>query len=240
MADEFYRDERPKDPTGGGDPGGPSGGGAGGGGWGGGGGGGSTGGWGWTWGWGGGGGGGPGPEEPEEPEPGDQEEPLKISIPLLKISRYGLLLTDFSKRLLTGSLDCSIVPAMVAYISGDEKREHTDCVLIRITDFMRKFSLEYPVKSEPEHASRPDIVGRFSWSRKGTFRVQAKWQAGHYSHAAVHNVKFIIYGVSTGYLTLPLTSWSDIAVITITDDYQVFVNKIKGRFNGNSPYVETE
>lgn len=51
-------------------------------------------------------------------------------------------------------------------------------------------------------------------------------------------MKFEIYGVGLGSRTMPLESWVTVATITITKEFEVWVNGVKGTVNGSAPHME--
>lgn len=240
MSDEFYREEHPQDPSGGGSDGGGSGGGSvGGGGWGGsGGGGGGAGGGGMappSWGGGGSGGGGS-----DDDQKGEWIEGEHISAPYLKISQGQHLWTDDDCYLFLGCCQCYIAPQVLVYIRGDSELKHTDCALLRLIDSEREIDLFLPSYEEKliDNSGRPVIYMYFPWTMPGRFKIQAKWQRGHYPHAEIHDMRFVVFGIDLGWRNIPLASWVDIASIVIADDFEIIVNGIKGAINGNKAFVE--
>lgn len=220
MADDFYRDEHPSEPGGGG--GGGSGGGSGGG---------------WSGGGGGSGGGGSGgltgDWRPGEDEPWtgrwiweDDDGP---SLPYLRLSENGELLYDDDGYLLIGTERCKMCPAVLMFLDK-ESVSHLDCILCRLGGTTRRF----------QTGVFSDLFlryGMFSWQIPGKFELQAKWQAGHYDYTKLSEVDLKIYGVSFGPVALPLNAWRRIATIEVTED-SVYVNGIKGDVNGNSKFLE--
>ena len=213
MADEeeFYRDEHPQEEEpGSGGSGGTSGDG---GGWdfswgsgGGGGSGGTSGGsWSWNWGWGG------ETEIPpqEEPEAEWGKEEVLPDAPVLKTSKSGYLLSDHAGILFSGSLQCLLDPPLVIRIAdGDEAAKHLDCVLAKLSDPFRTFTLEVP--------------------REEDRREQDK---GANDYTILHDMKIEVYGISLGWVTVPLSAWREIASVEITEKYLVYVNHLKGRLS---------
>lgn len=241
MSDEFYRDEHPQDPSGGGGggPGGGGGGSVGGGSWGGGSGGGGGGGGMGAPNWGGGGsGGGDGDDDDRK---GEWIEGEHISAPYLKISQGQHLWTDDNCYLFLGCCQCYIAPQVLVYIRGDSELKHTDCALLRLVDTEREIELFFPSYEEEliDNSGRPVIYMYFPWTMPGRFKLQAKWQRGHYPHAEIHAMRFIAFGIDLGWRTVPLAGWVDIASIAINDEYVITVNGLKAEINGNASFVET-
>ena len=233
MSDEYYKDERPDDGSGGGGGGeGPGGDGGGGGlSWGGGG---NSG--------GGGGGGGTKPEwgggdpdkpddEPDEPEWGHNV--VGLNLPYLKTSKSGYLLTDKNGILLTGSRRCTLSPPLIVRIAdGDEAAKHLPCVLAKISDPVRAFTFKVPGNGRrDEDKGRNVVYGHFSWARPGSFEILMRWQGGHYDYSILNRMHLEVYGVSFGWITVPLSAWRKIAEIEITPDYKVYINHIRGRLS---------
>lgn len=237
MADEeeFYRDEHPHE----GEPGsgGPGTSGDGGGwdfSWGSGGGGGSGGtsgdSWSWNWGWGG------ETEMPpqEKPEAEWGKEEVLPDAPVLKTSKSGYLLSDHAGILFSGNLQCHFDPPLVIRIAdGDEAAKHLDCVLAKLSDPFRTFTLEVPREEDRREQDKGANVlyGSFSWARPGKFKLLMRWQGGHYDYSILHDMKIEVYGISIGWVTVPLSAWREIASVEITEKYLVYVNHLKGRLS---------
>lgn len=136
------------------------------------------------------------------------------------------------KYILTGSLSCKVVP-MIFFIDGDGEHKHSNCVLCVSSDESRPLKMFY-------FAWELAGYGYFNWDRSGEFVIRAKWQSGHYSHAEINRVRFVVFGVSTGWMTLPVTSgnWVDAVRVKIADDGIVTVNSILGKINGNQKIIE--
>lgn len=125
------------------------------------------------------------------------------------------------------------------WIGGDNDHKHDDCVLCKLDDPERTCSVTYgPDVSDAERDAGLAAVVYWSWAKPGTFKFLAKWQAGHYNHAEIGNMKFEIYGVGLGSRTMPLESWVTVATITITKEFEVWVNGVKGTVNGSAPHME--
>lgn len=157
----------------------------------------------------------------------------KISLPYLKISASGFLLADADKRMLTGSLQCYLPPPVLIFLGSCVDKKHIDCALCKLSDPERPFSLK-------RDSGKMLVSGTFSWAHSGTFELLAKWQAGHYNHAEISQMRFVVFGIDLGWLTLPLTQWISVARIEIRTDFTVYVNDIKGSLKGNTEYLETE
>ena len=232
--EEFYRDEHPQEE----EPG--SGGGSGddshdwGESWGsggGGGGGGSSGG-NWGYGWGSGAGSPAGDDDEMKAEWGGEE--ILFNVPVLKTSKSGYLLSDHAGILFSGDLQCLLDPPLVIRIAdGDEAEKHLDCVLAKLSDPFRTFTLEVPREEDRREQDKGAniLYGSFSWARPGKFNLLMRWQGGHYDYAILHDMKIEVYGISLGWVTVPLSAWREIATVEITEKYLVYVNHLKGRLS---------
>lgn len=210
--DEFYRDEK-EDGTG--DwhiPGGYN-----------------PGGWGSGGGGGGGGGGGWAGGDPFAPE----AAPNRLNRTL---TNY--MLVDKDGLMLSCRQDCTAVPALVAYINGEDTGSHARCVLCKTTDEARPAKMGAWPKFDGT-VEKPAAVGYWPVGVPGTYRVRVKWQAGHYDYSKIKRAKFIIYGVSTGWLTMALKSWTTVATVTVGADYRLTVNGSPGKRAGNLQFLES-
>jgi|GEM_PF-2164556 len=227
---EPYWDERPGEGGTGGGAGGGGWGGGGGGGGGGGTGGGSGGGWGYGW--------GDKPGTKPGPEWGGDKP---FNFPYLKRSSLtggGYLLLGPDGRLLTGHLSCKIPPAAAIYVSGDEDHAHARCILCRLSDPLRTCTLKTGEGTEAARKAGLAATAYWSWAKPGRFTLSVKWQAGHWDHAKINRMGFVVYGIGLGWRTMALKSWLVVATIDITDTFEVYVNGIKGKLRGNAPLME--
>ncbi len=180
-------------------------------------------------GWGGGGGGGGGGGDW-----GGILFPATQVPPALNRTAGGSLLLDGEGNLVSCAQKCAVIPALIFYLAGKDCAGHGRCVLCKLSDEAR------PLRSEtyPAAAGRP--LGSWIWplGAPGSYEVYAKWQAGHYDHAEIHDAKFVIYGVSTGWLTLPLNSYRRVAEITVDELYRLTVNGQPASLRGNKSFLE--
>ena len=157
--------------------------------------------------------------------------------PALNLTTSGYLLVDGDGRLLHCKQQCVVVPALLAYLSGEGCDNHYRCVLCITSDPLRPVTMRNCpgvfVASE-----LPLIMGHWRLGAPGTYRVYAKWQAGHYDYRKIKHVKFQIYGVSTGWRTLPLTHWLQIATVTVDERYHIIVNGQVAKRAGNQSTLE--
>ena len=223
MANEFYYDEHPNKP-------GSSDSGASGGSWGGGGGGGSGGGA-PAYGWGGG--------RAEAADTVNKTNWSDLNAPLLKVCSNGFLLNDgITQELLIGTLTCTWAPAIICWINGDKEHQHTRCLLIS-TDAEKAFYInESPNLNEQQRISGMCIHGYLTWLKPGKISFFAKWQAGHYAHSQMSKVRFAVFGIDTGYRVLALKKNIPVFTIQITENYEIYVNNIRGSLTGNKKFLE--
>lgn len=229
MSDEFFFDEHPPD-SGWTPPGGEESEESGGCSWG-----------SWTDGDGGGGGGGGGgnwgaetPEtDPEEEMPEWAEETELFNRPFLKTCPDGSLLTDgVSPELLTGSLICVWPPQLLIWLSGEEANSHARCLIVRCSR-----TLELNSGNNTENGG-PAFSGFFDWINPGKFELSAKWQAGHYDYSKINSARFAAFGVDLGYRVLPLQNFVRVMTVTVTENYEIYVNDIRGTLDGNKKFLE--
>ena len=187
----------------------------------------STGGWGGGGGGGGGGGNWGGKKDPFAPE---------AAPPRLNRTLTNYMLIDKDGLMLFCRQDCAAVPALVAYISGEDTAGHGFCVLCKTTDEARPAKMGTWSKFDGT-AEKPAAVGYWPIGAPGSYRVRVKWQAGHYDYSKVKRAKFIIYGVSTGWLTMALKSWKTVATVTVGADYRLTVNGSPGKRDGNLQFL---
>ncbi|MEI3038452.1 MAG: hypothetical protein V8T90_05205 [Victivallales bacterium] len=175
------------------------------------------------------------PPVPDPPEWGSEEEYL----PFLKRSPDGWLLTDgVSPELLTGSQICQWPPHLIAWISGDGKREHTRCLLVRTSDGRRLDLDRSPQLAATQRERGITCIGNLDWIHPGKFEIQAKWQAGHYDHAKINSARFAAFGVDAGFRVLPLKTWVTVLAVKVTEDYEIYVDNIRGTLGGNNQFWE--
>lgn len=184
---------------------------------------------GWGGGGGGGGGGGWGGRDPFAPV---------IAPPRVNRTLTGYMFLDKDGLLLSCRQDCAVVPALVAYINGEAAGGHGRCVLCKTTSEKRpaKMVIWAPFDGT---ANKPAAIGYWPIGAPGTYRVRVKWQAGHYDYSKIKRAKFYIYGVSTGWLTMALKSWTTVATVTVAEDYRLTVNGTPGHRAGNLQFLES-
>lgn len=223
MAD-YYKDERPdavNDPglsgswAGGGGGGGSGGNGSGDGG--------LSGGWGGGGDGGGGGGGLSG---------GWGDVPDNTSYRYLKTSESGYLCCA-GGRILTGTLTCLRIPALIVHFETDGDNDHSKCALFILTD-SRKTSFK---AVETKRETMTKIYGYWNF-KPGKFMLRARWQGGHYDYGAIWSMRIIVYGVDLGWRRIPLTRYADIASVEITSESRIYVNHLAAHVDGNAPYME--
>ena len=156
----------------------------------------------------------------------------------LNLTAGGALLVDADGALLTCAQLCVEIPALIIYISGEDTRPHADCVLCRTTDPARPVRV-LPYSGFDGKADTPAAVGFWPAGTPGTYKLRAKWQSGHYDYAKIRHVKFVVYGVSTGWETVPLSSWTDVATITISDTGGIIVDGQPGSLRSNKSILES-
>lgn len=151
----------------------------------------------------------------------------------------GFLVNDGkSSELLSGSWNCRWPPPVIGWISGDNEHIHTDCLLIK-TDVEKAFvQLPNPPLSETQWKSGMCIWGYLPRLKPGTINFSGKWQSGHFDHAKILRVRFAVLGVDLSYKALPLQSFVPLFTITVSDDYNIYVNNIRGSFSGNGKFLE--
>ena len=140
-------------------------------------------------------------------------------------------------RLLHCKQRCVVVPALLAWLSGEGCDSHYRCVLCKTSDPLRPVTMEN-IAGVVDTAKYPLVSGYWRLGAPGTYRVYAKWQAGHYDYRKIKNVKFRIYGVSTGWRMLPLTHWLQIATVTVDERYHITVNGQVAKRAGNQSTLE--
>ena len=157
---------------------------------------------------------------------------------LLNRTASGALLADADGRIVFCRQSCPETPPLAAYIAGENTRGHGRCILIATSDPMRPASYS----SWTGHDGTPATVAAIaSWplGPPGDYRIRARWQGGHYDYEKISQVKFLIYGISTGWLTLPLSGWATIATVIVADNYMITVNGQPGLRTGNKQLLET-
>lgn len=226
MGSEFYRNEHPNAPGAGSGSGGGTG----------------------YWGVGGSGGGssttsGSRPYWNTPDVPGDAEQDQgywsELNAPLLRQCPDGFLLTDGARpELLTGTSACQWSPGILCWTSGDKEFQHTDCLLIS-SDAKNAFSWDInPDISEKLRSSGLCAWGYLSWMRPGIITFSAKWQAGHYDHSRISQARFAVFGVDCGWRVLALKKYTRVFTIQITENYEIYVNNIRGSLDGNKKFLE--
>lgn len=173
--------------------------------------------------------------EPEpEPEPESPEwdtEPAGANLPLLKTCPDGSLLTDgVSPELLTGSLICDWPPQLLIWLYGKDAKKHARCLIVRC-------SRTLTLSSGKAKNGGAALAGNFDWIQPGTFELSAKWQAGHYDYAEINTARFAAFGVDLGYRVLPLGDYVKVMTVHITDNYEIYVNDIRGALDGNNIFL---
>lgn len=174
-------------------------------------------------------------EEPEEekPEWAEDEKTELFNRPFLKTCPDGSLLTDgVFPELLTGSLICVWPPQLLIWLSGEVANSHARCLIVRCS---RKIELK---QTNPEEEGTPHFRGFFDWIAPGEFELSAKWQAGHFDHAKINSARFAAFGVDLGYRVLPLQNFVRVMTVTVTENYEIYVNDIRGTLDGNKKFLE--
>ena len=147
------------------------------------------------------------------------------------------LLADADGRILFCRQACQVIPPLVAYISGEDTRGHGRCILLATTDQVRPASSS-GWRGHDGTAYTVATVGYWPFGQPGSYRIRAKWQRGHYDYEKIKRAKFIVYGVSTGWVTLALTGWATIATVTVAEDFKLTVNGQPGKRTANKQFLE--
>lgn len=185
------------------------------------------------WGGGGGGGGGGGNWEGEKEQFDPVAEPLRLNRTL---TNY--MLADKDGLLLSCKQGCSTIPSLVGYITGENTFGHAQCVLVKTTGPARPAATSHWAGFDGT-VNTPAMTAHWYYGQPGTYRVRVKWQAGHYDYSKIKRAKFYIYGVSTGWLTMALKSWTTVATVTVGADYRLTVNGVPGTRAGNLQLLES-
>ena len=170
--------------------------------------------------------------------------------PFLRMSERGALRME-NGRLLAGKQSCSF-PALLGYFEDYPDRDkeaedykaslldHRDCVLCSLSDSERQFSfhpkLNVPDPEEPLYKNLR-FACDIAWN-PGMFSIRVRWQSGHGEYSALNRMRFVVYGVDLGWMQIPVSDWLPVAIVRITNGYQVYVNNLKGRLSGNLKYLE--
>lgn len=158
---------------------------------------------------------------------------------LLKVCPDGFLLTDgVAPELLTGTAMCHWSPAVIGWISGDKDHKHHDCLLLRADPVEAFQMIANPRITEQQLAGGICMHGFLSWLKPGVITFSAKWQSGHYDHRKISKVRFAVFGVDLGYRVLALKKYITVFTIKVTEEYEIYVNNIRGELNGNGKFLE--
>ena len=155
----------------------------------------------------------------------------------LNLTQSGALFCDADGMLVTCRQRCKVIPAMLIYIAGENASAHRRCVLCRTSDPDRELELQAAAAYDGTSAT-PALTAGWPIGAPGSYRVRAKWQGGHYDHSKIFAMRFVIYGVSTGWMTIPLTRWRDIATVAVDDLHRLVVNGVPAKRAGNLTYLE--
>ncbi len=155
--------------------------------------------------------------------------------PYLKIDWDGALLTDGGPHLLIGEKTCTEMPSVLIFGEGTEAHRHARCMRCELSDPDREFVI---VRAPADSTSDFSVAGYIMNAHAGTFQLRARWQGGHYNYALIRRMDFAVYGIRVGFRMVPLGGWADIATIQFTADRAVYVNGVRGDFNGNAAFVE--
>ncbi len=69
----------------------------------------------------------------------------------------------------------------------------------------------------------------------GKYKIQLKWQAGHWKYEEIRELRLNLWGVEANWTAYPKTvdSWKTAFEVEITDVYEVFVNGQRADIDAN-------
>ena len=169
-----------------------------------------------------------GGRDPVKPVPG---------LPRLNRTASGALLADADGRILRCRQSCRAIPALLAFLNREDAG-HGRCILVSSSDPQRPVSVSTWSGTAGSGATVA-AVASWPFGGPGSYRIRAKWQRGHYDYNEISRAKFIVYGVSTGWVRLPLSGgWTTIATVVVAENFRITVNGSPGSITGNKPYLE--
>lgn len=193
--------------------------------------------------------------EPEfvDPEIIDRLQP-KADISSLRSSAHGLLLADADGMLFGCNQLCGEVPALLVVIETEEEYEdlrssHASCIQINL-----EYSKRNPLVLEPEKTLKYELwpvdrpmpesllpdksekihySGYFPLPEPGeVLTIKAAWQKGHFDINQLSLMKFRIFNINCGTLSIGTKHWRTIATVTVDEQYHITVNGLSGELPG--------
>lgn len=169
-----------------------------------------------------------GGRDPVKPVPG---------LPRLNRTASGALLADADGRILRCRQSCRAIPALLAFLNREDAG-HGRCILVSSSDPQRPVSVS-TWSGTADSGATVAAVASWPFGGPGSYQIRAKWQRGHYDYNEISRAKFIVYGVSTGWVRLPISGgWTTIATVVVAENFRITVNGSPGSITGNKPYLE--
>lgn len=174
---------------------------------------------------------------------------VKEDITALRISAGGRLMQDDPRGLIHCGQLCVSIPPLIVYIRGQEEAQpenHDRCALVRLKydSCGRYLYADAPVdagwaRKKDSTGETPAYIGCFPLCEpEERLQVQARWQGGHWKHAQIREMRFFLFGIDLGWMTIPLGNWKTVATITVDNTFHINVNGFPARIGGNREILE--
>lgn len=186
----------------------------------------------WDWGWIGG----------DEGKDENQEESEIWSVQpfLLRLTAGSRLMMGKDGRLIhCGGTMCKSIPALKVYLREPEedaldKSDHSRCIQIQL-----HYTKLQPLLNDPEKTLEyllwPVDCGSAVYQYAGSFpcpepgeilTIAVAWQEGHWNYSKISEMRFEVFGINSGWHTVPLGKYRDLCRITVDEWRHI---KVSGR-----------
>jgi len=181
----------------------------------------------------------------------------------LRTMAGGWIMADSDGMLASCNQLCPYVDAMLVYFRCEESvperertgyaRSHARCLQVNceyrnlrklLFDPGRTLSYslwpEDDLKFDRDSSDSPAYMGAFPLPDPGEkLRILAGWQPGHYDGAKLSRMRFLLFGRSTSWISIPVGRLVRVATLAVDEDRRVSFNGIRVRMRGNFDVVKS-
>ena len=188
--------------------------------------------WWWEliWGW----------DSKEDGESGEEEEEWDVQPSKLRLTAGGRLMMGKDGRLIhCGGTMCKSIPALKVYLREPEedaldKSDHSRCIQIQL-HYTKRQPLLNDSEKTLEYLLWPVDCGSAVYQYAGSFpcpepgeilTIAVAWQEGHWNYSKISEMRFEVFGIDSGWHTVPLGKYRDLCRITVDEWRHI---KVSGR-----------